>query len=88
MVQSNKYDKSRAVGVTSKVGLTTDRDLSVLTLLKKPDVFYSSEIPEVTWYEPLYNRIIFKILNNSIYYILWKNSFDTIEWFKNIKALE
>ena len=48
MVQSNKYYKSRAVGVTSEVGLTTDRDLSVL---KKHDVFYSSEIPEVTWYE-------------------------------------
>ena len=48
MVQSNKY-KSRAVGVTSKIGLTTDRYLSVRTVLKKYDVFYSSEISEVTW---------------------------------------
>ena len=55
MIQSNKYYKSCAVGVTSEVGLTTDRDLSVLTVHKKHDVFYSSEIPEVTWYEPLYN---------------------------------
>ena len=28
MVQSNKYHKSRAVGVTSEVGLITDRDLA------------------------------------------------------------
>ena len=27
MVQSNKYQKSRTVGFTSKVGLTTDRDV-------------------------------------------------------------
>ena len=57
MVQSNKYYKSRAVGVTSEVGLSTDRDLSVLPVLKKHDIFYSSEIPEVTWYELLYNSI-------------------------------
>ena len=24
-------------------------------VLKKHDVFYTSAIPEVTWYEPLYN---------------------------------
>ena len=33
---------------------------------KKHDVFYSSEIPEVTWYKPLYtinNSYIFKIVN-------------------------
>ncbi len=57
MVQTNKYYKSRAVGVTSKVGLTTDQDLSVHTVLKKHDVFYSSEIPEVTWHEPRYNSL-------------------------------
>ena len=28
VVQSNKYYKSRVVGVTSEVGLTTDRDLA------------------------------------------------------------
>ena len=117
VVQSNKYYMSRAVGVTSEVGLTTDRDLSVPifderptrrtsvaqglldssgrravaqtcqkqppeargndrparmpdcllkisarsrdlsvpTLLKKHDVFNTSDIPEVMWYEPLYN---------------------------------
>ena len=49
MAQSNKYYKSRAVGVMSEVGLTTDRDLSVLPVLKKHDVFYSSKILEVTW---------------------------------------
>ena len=32
MEQSNKYYKSHAVGVTSEVGLTTDRDLSELSL--------------------------------------------------------
>ena len=37
------------MGVASEVGLTTDRDLSVLTVFKKHDVFYTSEIPEVTW---------------------------------------
>ena len=56
VVQSNKYYKSRAVGVTSEVGLTTDRDLQYSL---KHDVFYSSEIPEVTRYEPLYNIIIY-----------------------------
>ena len=29
VVQSDKYHKSRAVGVTSEDGLTTDQDLSV-----------------------------------------------------------
>ena len=56
VVQSDKYYKSRAVGVTSEVGLTTVRDLSVPYVLKKHDVFYTSAIPEVTWYEPLYNN--------------------------------
>ena len=69
MVQSNKYYKSRAVGVKFEEGLTTDRDISVLTVLKKHDAFNSSETPEVTWYEPLYshtktlttNKIILKM---------------------------
>ena len=34
MVQSNKYYKSHAVGVMSKVGLTTDRDLAEHTCLR------------------------------------------------------
>ena len=55
VIQSNKYYKSRVVGVTSEVGLTTDRDLAEPLVLKKHDVFYTSAIPEVTWYEPLYN---------------------------------
>ena len=64
MVQSDKHYKSRAVGVTSEVGLTTDRDLSELSLsfsfcfflvLEKHGDFYTSTIPEVTWYESLYN---------------------------------
>ena len=55
VVQSNKYHKSHTVGVTSEVGLTTDRDLSVLPMPKKHNVFYSLEIPEVMWYKPLYN---------------------------------
>ena len=33
------------------------RDLSVLTVLKKHDIFYSSELLEVTRYEPLYSNI-------------------------------
>ena len=61
VVLSDKYYKSRAVSITSKVGLTTDRDLSVLTVFKKHGVFYSYEIPEVTWYEPLYNISLHKI---------------------------
>ena len=32
----------------SEVGLSTDIYLSVLNVFKKHDVFYSSEIPEVT----------------------------------------
>ena len=35
MVQSNKYYKSRAVGVTSEVGLITDRDLAELWRAKE-----------------------------------------------------
>ena len=35
------------------IRLTTDRDLSILTVFKK-HVFNSSEILEVTWYKPLY----------------------------------
>ena len=34
MVQSDRYYKSCTVGVTSEVGLTTDRDLSVPTCLR------------------------------------------------------
>ena len=34
MEQSDKYHKSRAVGVTPEVGLTTDRDLSVPTCFR------------------------------------------------------
>ena len=54
MVQSNIYYKSRAVGVTSEVGLTTDGDLAELYVLKKHDAFGTSTIPGVRWYEPLY----------------------------------
>ena len=50
MVQSNTFYKSRTVGVTSEIGLTTDRDLAQLSVLKKHDVFYTTAIPEVTWY--------------------------------------
>ena len=39
VVQSNKYYKSRAVGVTYEIGLTPDRVLSELTVLKKHDIF-------------------------------------------------
>ena len=46
VVQSDKYYKSRAVGVTSEVGLTTDRDLSVPMCLKNTTSFKA--IPEVT----------------------------------------
>ena len=31
-------------------------------VLKKQDVFYISAIPEVTWYEPLYNTIHFQVI--------------------------
>ena len=41
------------MGVKSEVGLTNDRDLTELVL--KKHVFYTSTIPEVTWYKALYN---------------------------------
>ena len=69
MAQSDKYPKSRAAGVTSEVFLTTDRRPSELSLcfsfffcfsvLKRHGVFYTPAIPEVTWYEPLYNTNYF-----------------------------
>ena len=58
VVQSDKYHKSRAVSVMFMIGLTTDRDHSVMTVLRKHNVFYSSEVSEVTWYEPLFNTLI------------------------------
>ena len=48
VVQSDKYYKSRAEGVTSEVRLTTDQDLAERPVLKKHDVFYTSAIPEAT----------------------------------------
>ena len=62
VVQTNKYHKFHAVGVMSEVGLTTDRDLSELSVLRKHNDFNSSEIPEVTWYKPLYNKYIERFL--------------------------
>ena len=60
MVQSNKYYKSRTGGVKSEVGLTNDerpfRAVSLLLfqlLLLLPRAY---ELPEVMWYEPLYNK--------------------------------
>ena len=40
VVQSNKYYKSRAIGVTSEVGLTTDRDLAEYPCLWNTTSFY------------------------------------------------
>ena len=60
VVQSDKYYKSRTAGVTPEVGLTTDRDLSVPMCLRN-NFFYTSKIPEVMWYEPLYNTNQIKI---------------------------
>ena len=37
-----------------------------LSMLKRHEVFYTSAIPEVTWYEPLYNN------NNNKNNNLWK----------------
>ena len=39
VVQFNKYYKSRAVGVTSEVGLTTDRDLAEPSCLRNTKSF-------------------------------------------------
>ena len=71
MVQSHKYYKFRAVGVKFEVGpklswSKLDRDLSVLAVLKKHDVFYSSEIPKVMWYGPLYDSIFITLYNKKI----------------------
>ena len=58
-------------------GLTTDRRPSELSLclsfcfslLKRYGVFYTSAIPKVTWYEPLYNntykQFFFKIFRST-----------------------
>ena len=38
-------------------------------MLKKQDVFYTSEIPEDMWYEPLYNnsiRVYYEMLQHSV----------------------
>ena len=45
VVQSHKYYKSCTVGVTSTVGLTTDRDVSVPMCLRNPMYF----IPAWYW---------------------------------------
>ena len=62
MIQSNKYYKSRDVGVTSEVGLLLteifQRSLSFCFCeLQKLGISYTSLIPEFTWYEPLYNNV-------------------------------
>ena len=78
VVQSYKYNKSRAVSVTSEVGLTTERNLSELSVsccfflfvsfyfyvLKKHGGFYTSTISEVTCYEPVYNSYNVYFLGN------------------------
>ena len=43
MVQSNKYYKSRTVGVTSEVDLTTDRDLAEPLCLRKMTSFIATQ---------------------------------------------
>ena len=70
MVPSHEYHKSRAVGVTSKVGLQLTQIFQTslfvslwFCVLRKHGVFYTFAIPEVTWYEPLYNTYIIWFLN-------------------------
>ena len=82
---------SHAVGVTSEVVLTTDRDLSVPTVLKKHDVFYTSEIPEVMRYEPLYNgekkSFQFYEENNNIWIYLYNFGNNRDKWMHYIARL-
>ena len=53
--------------LTSEVGLNTDWDLAEPSCLRN-NVFYTSTIPEVMWYEPLYNKMIFKKCKNRIWH--------------------
>ena len=69
MVQSDKNYKSRAVGITSEVCLTTDRRpfravscfsfcfCICFPVLARHGVFHTSAIPEDMCYEPLYNTL-------------------------------
>ena len=60
MVQSDEYYKSRGVGVTSEVGLTTDRrpfravslSASAFPCGSETRRLYTSAIPDVMWHEP------------------------------------
>ena len=69
MVLSDKYYKSRAVGVTSEVDLTIAWDIAELNVLRKRDVVYTSAIPEVTWYELLYNNEEYIIIKDENFLI-------------------
>ena len=64
VVQSDKYDRSRAVGVTSEAGLTTDRcPFRAVSLSASASVCRAWETRRLLyfrdtgspWYEPLYN---------------------------------
>ena len=68
MVQSNKSYKFHTVGVTSKVGLTTDWNLAEHSCLRNTS-FIPPTVPEVTWYEPLCNKNTkwtFKLVYNNV----------------------
>ena len=60
MVQSDKYYKYHAVVLRLKLVYYWPRFFRavylLLSVLEKHSVFYTSAIPEVRWYEPLYNK--------------------------------
>ena len=89
MVQSDKYYKSRAVWVTSEVGLLLT-EIFQSSVCSTSLLLHSSEtqrllyaaIPEVTWYEPLYSINIGTSYFVNIYLELSRLSFSWPEQTK------
>ena len=50
----------------------------VLTVLKKHNVFYSSKIPEIMWYEPQYNSLHFYFLIIFVMFIFMLSVLDAV----------
>ena len=68
MVQSNKYYESRAVDVTSEVGLTTDQDLSVPTYLRNTTSFIPPRYRKsfgTSHYTKVFSKFLYTVLSNT-----------------------
>ena len=75
MVQPNKYYKSRAVGVTSKVGLTTDRDLAEHACLRNTTYFipprYRKSRATSHYTTTIFNDILLFDVTLKILFFIW-----------------